>query len=905
MRSARRARTLSWHLVALGLALAIPLIVYASGITVRFAASERTHLERQAHDTNRALVTAVEREITSDLAALQALATSPAIWPDDLSDFYLQALSLAHVLNLDIALQDLTGRHLVNTRVPWGAPLLRQDGHEAIRAVVETKQPFVSDLSAGTFTREPVVTVMIPIMRGNEVWRVLGASLPITRIRRVIEQQGIAEPYFASVADRTGVILTRSARSDEFVGSKLPGADQLEGQSGTWSGLNPQGVPVFGVYQRSPLAGWLVTVGVAQDAMEAPHRRSFWMLAGLAGFLAVVALGFAFHFSRAMAGAVRHLTSMAQDLEHGRPVRHVRLPVREANVISEALVMASIGLRDRDARLERSNRELEQRVAERTQELTRKTTERQHMAEALERQRERMDAALANMPDGLCMFDADKRLVVSNARYAAMYDLPARLTEPGTPLQEILDYRSSIGNAPVDLFTYANQHGALAAKGDTTIFKCELQDGRTVKISHKPMSDGGYVASHEDITDAVRSEAILAQAKEHAELAQHEAERANAAKTEFLASMSHEIRTPLNGILGYTDLLLDDKALSLDQRRQLERIQSAGSALLTVVNDILDFSKIEAGQVDLEPQPFAPAALIDNAGSIVKAQADRKQLVMRFEVARDLPARVVGDQDRLRQVLLNLLNNAVKFTPKGEVVLQVECARRTDDSCDLRFSVTDTGIGISREKQDRLFQRFSQIDGSIRREFGGTGLGLAISKRLVELMGGRIGVESAAGQGSTFWFTVSLPVAEQGGQTGAIGRPKLPSGSRARLLLVEDNEINQEIACAVLKAAGHDVDVVTDGAEAILAVQAKTYDLVLMDVQMPGMDGITATQHIRALQHPAHRLPIVAMTANVLPQQVKQFRAAGMDDHIGKPFKRDELYAAVERWSQPARTSAA
>jgi signal transduction histidine kinase len=509
------------------------------------------------------------------------------------------------------------------------------------------------------------------------------------------------------------------------------------------------------------------------------------------------------------------------------------------------------------------------------------------------------NSALVNLPLGLCMFDAEKRLVLSNARYATMYGLPADLTRPGTPLKDILAWRAMAGNAPVHLDSYVTQHAIFALRAEATTFKCELQNGRTISISHKPMSDGGYVASHEDITEAVQFEAALARAKEEAERARAQAEEANEAKTEFLASMSHEVRTPLNGILGYTDLLLDDSALTEHQRRHLDRIQSAGAALLTVVNDVLDFSKIEAGQIDLDARAFAPAALIDNAASIVKGLAEKKRLTMTVELPGNLPERLIGDQDRIRQVLLNLLNNAVKFTAVGGVTLRVECTRRADETCILRFSVTDTGIGIAPEMLNRLFQRFSQVDGSISREFGGTGLGLAISKRLVQLMGGEIGVESERGRGSTFWFSISLPLAEQGTQIESTIARGSSSNRAVRILLVEDNEINQEIACAVLKAAGHHLDVVSDGAAAIAAVQARAYDLVLMDVQMPGMDGMTATKHIRALRHPAHLLPIVAMTANVLPQQISRFREAGMDDHIGKPFKREELFAAIDRWTQP------
>jgi PAS domain S-box-containing protein len=403
------------------------------------------------------------------------------------------------------------------------------------------------------------------------------------------------------------------------------------------------------------------------------------------------------------------------------------------------------------------------------------------------------------------------------------------------------------------------------------------------------------IGLNKDITARKVAEHLLLEAKSAAEAARAQAEQASAAKSDFLATMSHEIRTPLNGVLGYTDLLLEELAAGTRAWRYAERIQGAGSSLLTVVNDILDFSKIEAGQVALAAEPFAPGHVAQQALSIVRASADRKHVELGVEVAPDVPTYVVGDQDRLRQVLLNLLNNAVKFTAHGSVTLRVSCGDRADGRARLRFSVEDTGIGIPASKQHLLFERFSQVDGSVQREFGGTGLGLAICKRLVELMGGRIGVASEPDKGSTFWFEVSLEVTAPAAEPVASSAGPVRKGRR--LLLVEDVPLNQELAVTVLQAAGHDVDVADSGPDAIRKVREESYDLVLMDVQMPGMDGMTATRHIRALDHAAASVPILAMTANVLPQQVAACREAGMNDHVGKPFKREALLAAIERWT--------
>lgn len=377
--------------------------------------------------------------------------------------------------------------------------------------------------------------------------------------------------------------------------------------------------------------------------------------------------------------------------------------------------------------------------------------------------------------------------------------------------------------------------------------------------------------------------------------ARAEADRANRAKTDFLAAMSHEIRTPLNAIIGFTDRMIRTERLDPENRHQADLVRSSGRALLMIVNDILDFSKVEAGAIELERRAFNPAALAENCLSIIRGMAEPKGLSIRAILEPDLPDALLGDEGRIRQILLNLLNNAVKFTRSGSVTLVVRHEGRSLGGEDLRFSVIDTGIGIPPEKQPRLFHRFSQVDGSIHRDFGGTGLGLAICKSLVELMGGEIGVASRENRGSTFWFTLTLP------STSLSTAPPVPpekasSRQRGFLLLVEDSEINQLLARSVLEDAGHRVHVVSDGAAAVMAVEDGHYDLVLMDIQMPGMDGITATRLIRRLKTSSAQVPILAMTANVLPEQIASFRDVGMNGHVAKPFEQEALLAEIERW---------
>ncbi|HEX2257230.1 MAG TPA: ATP-binding protein [Afifellaceae bacterium] len=387
----------------------------------------------------------------------------------------------------------------------------------------------------------------------------------------------------------------------------------------------------------------------------------------------------------------------------------------------------------------------------------------------------------------------------------------------------------------------------------------------------------------------------LQEATRAAEEASSRAEDASRAKTDFLASMSHEIRTPLNGIIGYTELLMDSE-LAPDQRRYAERIETAARALLTVVNDILDFTRIEAGEVEILARPFSLAAMVGNTVSIVRIFADKKGLTILITLDPAIPDLVMGDEARLRQVLLNLLNNAVKFTAKGHISLSVLRSGLADADDKVRFSVTDTGVGIAEDKLDRLFRRFSQVHGNGRSDYGGTGLGLAISKRLVERMDGTIGVETEVGRGSTFWFEVRLPHADAAVAETTKEESPRAVGRKGRILVADDLPMNQEIAAAMLRAVGHEVDLVSDGTEAVEAVRERRYDLVLMDVVMRDLDGVAATRLIRELPEPIRDIPIVAMTANVLPDQVRAFVQAGMNGHLGKPFRRDELLDAVEQF---------
>jgi PAS domain S-box-containing protein len=516
--------------------------------------------------------------------------------------------------------------------------------------------------------------------------------------------------------------------------------------------------------------------------------------------------------------------------------------------------------------------------------------QRASLLQAVQHSESRMRSVISSIDEGMFVTGLDGRIESWNAAAERATGVP-RSALVGQRLDSALPaFAAALEATPADV-------GDASRTTSTHTISLDVDGAtRVLELRIFPF-DGGATGFFTDATARIRHEAEMRSARDAAEDAAR-------AKSEFLARMSHEIRTPMNGVLGMTALLFDTP-LSPEQRECATVVHESAEHLMHVINDILDFSKMEAGKLRIESVRFEMADVLEQALAIVAPAAERKALTLRAEMPRVPLPPVLGDPHRLRQVLINLLGNSIKFTERGSVTLRLSVRAMAEASAALRVEVIDTGIGIEPEAMDRLFRAFEQADGSMSRRFGGTGLGLAITRQIVELMGGCVGIESEPGAGSTFWFELALPTATAAPSVAApsvvpaAAAPVRSSG--LQVLLAEDNPVNTAVAMAMLKRDGHKVTVAENGVAVLAALDRQVFDVVLMDCHMPEMDGFEATSQLRAR---GNRVRVIALTASAMDDERAHCFAVGMDDFLSKPLTAKNLRDALLR-AQTERDAAA
>lgn len=623
--------------------------------------------------------------------------------------------------------------------------------------------------------------------------------------------------------------------------------------------------------------------------LESSFGNLAWIVSGLAILIAAAASSLLYFFQARLLSPLLSLASGARKISETKnySFRAEASGGDEVGTLVHAFNQMLSEIERRDSELIIANGSLESKVSARTKELKAEIANRKRIESALTREREILRQVVKNAPVAMAMLDTEMRYLAHSSRWLTDYNLESEII--GRDHFEVVSdsFREMRPN-----FERA-QRGETLSSSEDKIGE-EGLDARYLRWAMQPWfhsdgAQGGIIVVSLPIDDLVRSRE---EAFKSAERMRH-----------FFANMSHEIRTPLNGILGFAELL---KSTPL-QPEQLEKIgilQSSGEILLVLINDILDFAKLDSKKMTLERRTFALKTMLLGVAALFKPLFDKKELALEVDIDPNLPTFLVGDEVRLRQILMNLLGNALKFTERGGVRLDVKLLEADAGRSIIKFRISDTGIGIAKETLGRIFEPFTQADGSITRRFGGTGLGLSICRELVQLMSGEMSVESQPGVGTSLTFSTVLESASNVTEITSVKSqepaPKIEAASvnpLARILVAEDNAVNQKLIAALLKARGLDYVIVNNGNEVIRETTDSLFDLILMDIQMPGMGGIDASRIIRGdFRNPNRRTPIIALTAHAFEEDKRTCLNSGMDDFLAKPINTVELDAALARW---------